>query len=112
MKIGARRELSFHIRDIKVIQKAKLKHDKNGSIIHEQEVFHVTAFPRILTMLFGISDEIKHEIIFIEPITYKGYFGLKKQVTKVLLYIEESEDLVNMLETKVAEYEDEQSFGS
>jgi hypothetical protein len=108
MKIGARRELSFHIRDVKSIQKAKLKHDKNGSIIHEPEVFHVTAFPRVLTRLFGISDELKHEITFNKPITYKGYFGLKKQVTKALIYIEESNDLITMLEKKMYEYEDKQ----
>ncbi|MBY0099685.1 hypothetical protein [Mesobacillus maritimus] len=108
MKIGARRELSFHLRDVSSIQQARLKHDKNGSIIHEQDVFQVTAFPRVLTKLFGISDELKHEIIFNKPITYKGYFGLKKQVSKVHIYIEDSVDFVQMLEMKLTDYEEKQ----
>lgn len=78
MKIGARRELSFHFRDVSSIQQARLHHDKNGSIIHEQDVFHVSAFPRLLTKLFGISDELKHEIIFNKPITYKRIFWIEK----------------------------------
>jgi len=104
MKIGARRELSFNISDIKSIQKSKLKYDSSGGIIHEKAVFHVTAFPRVLTKLFGITDELKHEIIFNKPIYYKGYFGLKKQVSKALIYIEESNDFVSILEMKMEDY--------
>jgi hypothetical protein len=101
MRIGARREISFDIKDIKLIQKAALLYSKSGTLIHEKDVFHATAFPRVLTRIFGITDELKHEIIFKKPITYKGYLGLKKKVNKVLVYIEESDQLVYLIEQKM-----------
>ncbi|WP_404427491.1 CPBP family intramembrane metalloprotease [Ureibacillus chungkukjangi] len=107
MKIGARREISFHIRDIRLIRKAEIAYSKNGAIIHEKDVFHLTVFPRVLTRIFGITEELKHEIVFKEPISYKGYFGLKKKVSKVLIYIEDSNQLVNILEKKMEDLEEE-----
>jgi hypothetical protein len=81
---------------------------KMGASFMSRELYHVTAFPRVLTKLFGISDELKHEITFDKPLTYKGYFGLRKQVTKVPLYIEDSVDFVYMIEKKLADYQEEQ----
>lgn len=107
MKIGARREISFHIRDIKLIQKAELKYSQNGRMLHEKEVFHATVFPRVLTKIFGITDELKHEILFHQPIPSKGYFGLKKKVSKVLVYIDDSDRLADMLEEKMGHFEEE-----
>ncbi|SEN05645.1 hypothetical protein SAMN05192533_108186 [Mesobacillus persicus] len=105
IKIGARREISFNISDIKQIQRAKLKYNNSEGLVHEKGVFHATAFPRVLTRIFGISDELKHEIIFHHPIHYKGYFGLKKQVDKALIYIEDSQHFVSSLEKKMTSYE-------
>ena len=107
IKIGARREISFNIDDIELIQRAKLKNNSSGGIIHEKRVFHATAFPRVLTRLFGISDELKHEIIFNKPIYYKGYFGIKKQADKAFIYIEDSHDFVNVLKNKLEHYKEE-----
>lgn len=105
IKIGARRELSFHISDIDSIQKAHITYSDKGGIIHEKGVFHATSFPRVLTRIFGITDELRHEIIFNKPISYTGYFGLKKQVNKVLVYIKDSDRLVDALEEKMRDYE-------
>ena len=107
IKIGRRREISFGISDIKLIRTAKLKTNNSGGIIHEKRVFHATAFPRVLTRLFGISDELKHEIIFNKPIYYKGYFGMKKQVDKAFIYIEDSNDFVDVLNKKMEGYKEE-----
>jgi membrane protease YdiL (CAAX protease family) len=105
MKIGARRELSFHISDIESVQKTQLTYTNKGGIIHEKGVFHATSFPRVLTRIFGITDELRHEIIFNKPIFYTGYFGLKKQVNKTLIYIKDSDRLAAILEEKMKEYE-------
>ncbi|MBD8071556.1 hypothetical protein [Bacillus sp. PS06] len=105
MKIGARREISFHIQDIEMIKRASITYSKSGGIIHEKEVFHATAFPRVLTRLFEITDELKHEIIFKEPVTYRGYFGIKKKVNKVLVYIEDSDRFAHILEQKIEDIE-------
>lgn len=105
IKIGARRELSFHISDIDSVQKAQLTYTDKGGIIHEKGVFHATSFPRLLTRIFGITDELRHEIIFNKPISYTGYFGLKKQVNKVLVYIQDSDRLAATLEEKMNDYE-------
>ncbi|MEI5905526.1 hypothetical protein WAK64_00415 [Bacillus spongiae] len=94
MKIGARRELMFHIEDIERIQATSIQYKQSGEMIHEQNVFHVTAFPRVLTRIFGISDELKYEIIFKSPIASTGYFGMKKKVSKALIYIHQSDNLV------------------
>ncbi len=105
MKIGARRELSFHISDIESVQTAQLLYTSKGGIIHEKGVFHATSFPRVLTRIFGISDELRREIIFNKPIYYTGYFGLKKQINKVLIYSKDSDRLAAVLEEKMKDYE-------
>ncbi|MTH55415.1 hypothetical protein GKZ89_18645 [Bacillus mangrovi] len=97
MKIGARRELVFCTDDIERIQKTSIRYGKNGGMIHEKHVFHATAFPRVLTHIFGISAEVKYEIIFKEPLFAAGYFGTKKQVKKAFLYLEQSENLAEFL---------------
>lgn len=101
IKVGGRREIFFTVDDIQLIQPAKLKINNHGGIIHEKDVFHATAFPRALTRTFGISDELKHEIIFNKPIYYTSYFGVKKQANTVFSYIEDSGQLVNLLEEKL-----------
>lgn len=100
IKIGGRREVSFHLADIDSIKKAQLTYTNKGEIIQEKGVFHATSFPRVLTSLFGITDELKHEITFNKPIYSTGYFGLKKQVNKVHVYIHESDQFVATLEEK------------
>jgi membrane protease YdiL (CAAX protease family) len=106
MKIGARRSLRFHIRDIADIQPARTQYRNNGGIIHEKNVFHVTALPRVLTRIFGMIDELKYEIVFKEPIYARGYFGQKKEVWKALIYMEQPEALVKDLQEKVAGYDE------
>ncbi|WP_226665236.1 hypothetical protein [Metabacillus litoralis] len=97
MKIGARKELTFHVNQIKNIQKAELTYNKSGGIVHPKDVFHVTALPRVLTRIFGISDDLRYEIVFKTPVVSKGYFGLKKDITKAFLYIDQSDELVTLL---------------
>ncbi|MFE8700103.1 CPBP family intramembrane glutamic endopeptidase [Cytobacillus sp. FJAT-54145] len=97
MQVGARRKLSFHIRNIQTIQKATIKYDKSGGIIHERDVFHLTALPRLFTRIFGISDELKYEIIFENPLEATGYFGTKKKVTKAFIYLDEADQFVDLL---------------
>ncbi|RYI29486.1 CPBP family intramembrane metalloprotease [Bacillus infantis] len=108
MKIGARRELSFHISEIDSIQKATLQYNKSGGIIYEKGVFHTTAFPRVLTRIFGMGDELRYEIIFKQPVTARGYFGLKKEVKKAFIYIEQSDELAELLKLRMAECSDEE----
>ncbi|MBM7648562.1 membrane protease YdiL (CAAX protease family) [Bacillus ectoiniformans] len=109
MKIGSRREFHFHIKDIQSIQKAAIQYDQKGGMIHEKGVFHVTAFPRLLTHIFGMGDELKYEIIFTSPRISKSYFGIKKEVNKAFLYIKESDQLAELLEQKMDQYVDEVS---
>lgn len=106
MKIGARRELNFHINDIAAIQKAAIQYNKSGGIIHEKGVFHATAFPRVLTRVFGMNDELKYEIIFNRPLQARGYFGQKQEVSKALVYIERADDLVELLKAELEISED------
>jgi hypothetical protein len=101
IKIGARREIAFQLSDIMRIKQTALTYRNSGELIHEKDVFHATSFPRVLTSVFGITDELKHEIIFKEPITCKGYFGLKKKVSKILVYIDESDQFVQILEQEM-----------
>jgi hypothetical protein len=100
LHIGARRSLDFQISDIEYIQPAEIKYNKSGGIIHEKRVFHATAFPRILTIIFGISDDLKYEIVFKRPIYAKGYFGQKKEIHKALIYIDKAEEFIKTLEEK------------
>jgi hypothetical protein len=109
MKIGARRELSFHICEIERIQKAALQYNKSGGIIHEKNVFHATAFPRVLTRIFGMGDELRHEIIFKHPVTARGYFGLKREVEKAFVYIEGSDELAELLITEMENCPEEEA---
>ncbi|MGD7009300.1 hypothetical protein [Metabacillus sp. 84] len=102
MKIGARRELVFNLEDIATIDKASIQYRKSGEMIHEKQVFHATGFPRILTLIFGMSDPLKYEIVFHEPQQAIGYFGTKKTVTKALLYLDQSDGLVRLLQTQRA----------
>ncbi|WP_377933765.1 CPBP family intramembrane glutamic endopeptidase [Bacillus seohaeanensis] len=107
MKIGARRELNFHINDIDYIQKASIKYNSSGGIIHEKGVFHATAFPRVLTRVFGMSDELTYEILFKSPVLAKGYFGTKKEITKALLYIDQPDEFVELLQHKINTHQEE-----
>ncbi|WP_421378490.1 hypothetical protein ACOJQI_13125 [Bacillus salacetis] len=100
MKIGARRELHFHISDIDRIERASIQYDAKGGIIHP-DGFHVTAFPRVWTKIFGMTDPLQYEIIFNEPILSKGYFGIKKPVSKALIYIDQADELVESLNDKL-----------
>lgn len=104
MKIGARRSLTVHVKDIKIVQPARIKHTKNGMLIHEKNVFHVTALPRVLSRIFGVSDELKYEIIFKEPIQARGYFGQKKAVNKALIYMDEPQNFIKALEDEIEDY--------
>lgn len=108
INIGLRRELNFHIKDIELIQPAKSQYRSNGSIIHEKFVFHVTAMPRILTRIFGVTDEVQYEIVFKNPIQAFGYFGQKKEVRKVLLYIDEPDEFVKVLQELIDQSEEQQ----
>ncbi|TYS16643.1 hypothetical protein FZC78_11680 [Rossellomorea vietnamensis] len=106
MKIGARRELTFHVKDIKVIQPAKVQYHKSGGMVHEKKVFHAGALPRVLTRIFGVTDELKYEIIFKNPIYARGYFGQKKEVTKALIYMDQPEPFVEALEQNMVTYKE------
>lgn len=106
MKIGARRELTFHVKDIKVIQPAKVQYHKSGGMVHEKKVFHAGALPRLLTRIFGVTDELKYEIIFKNPIYARGYFGQKKEVTKALVYMDHPEPFVEALEQNMETYKE------
>lgn len=101
MNIGARRSLYFNLSEIDYIKPASIKYNKSGGIINEKEVFHATAFPRILTIIFGISDELKYEIIFKKPVNARGYFGQKQKTNKVLLYMDNSSEFVNEIQKRI-----------
>ncbi|MGM0845662.1 MAG: hypothetical protein ACQEUT_11845 [Bacillota bacterium] len=101
MRIGARRELTFHVRDIDMIQPAKTSYYKSGGMIHQKNVFHAGALPRVLTRIFGVTDELKYEIIFKRPLYAKGYFGQKKEVTKALIYMDTPEAFIEALESEM-----------
>lgn len=101
IKIGARRELNFSLSDIEKIQHAKLKYNSSGGIIHEKGVFHATAFPRMLTKIFGMSDEAKYEIVFNKTMVARGYFGQEKEVQKVLFYIDQPDDFADLIKEKL-----------
>ncbi len=105
MKIGARRELQFSIKDVASIQRASIQYNNSGGMEYEKNVFHVTPFPRLLTRIFGITDELKYEVIFKTPLMAIGYFGLKKKVNKAWIYIDQADELAALLQQKVEEYE-------
>ena len=105
IKIGARREIRFHISDIELVREAQMRFKENGGIVHEKQVFHATSFPRVLTRLFGITDELMHEVIFNRSIFYTGYFGIKKKTKKVSIYIKDSEKLATTLKEKMKDLE-------
>ncbi|MEL3974419.1 CPBP family intramembrane glutamic endopeptidase [Rossellomorea oryzaecorticis] len=105
MNIGARRSLRFHIRDVETIQPAKTHYHSHGGMIHEKNVFHVTALPRVLTRIFGMTDELKYEIVFKEPIYARGYFSQKKVVVKALIYMDNPEALISDLKERAEGYE-------
>ncbi len=101
MIIGARRSLHFDLSEIDYIQPAAIKYNKSGSIINEKKVFHATAFPRIFTIIFGISDELKYEIVLKDPVQAKGYFGQKQEITKVYLYCDHAGNFVESLQNRM-----------
>lgn len=101
MRIGARRSLQFNVHEIDYIKPASIKYNKSGGIINEKKVFHATAFPRILTIIFGISDELKYEIVFKKPIHARGYFGQKQEITKALIYLDKAEEFVGKLQNRM-----------
>jgi hypothetical protein len=104
LKIGARRSLTFHIKDVQMIQPVRTQYRNNGGIIHEKNVFHVTALPRVLTRIFGVIDELKYEINFKEPIYARGYFGQKKEVRKALIYMDQPDEFIKDLKEKIDSY--------
>ncbi|ANC77473.1 hypothetical protein ABE65_011955 [Fictibacillus phosphorivorans] len=104
MKIGARRSLIFHVKDVKTVKPSSIQYTKNGMMIREKNVFHVSALPRVLTRIFGVTDELKYEIIFKEPIQARGYFGQKKAVNKALIYMDEPQNFIKALEAEIEEY--------
>jgi membrane protease YdiL (CAAX protease family) len=110
VRIGARRELHFHLKDIAHFRKASIQYNKSGGMIHEKGVFHVTAFPRVLTRIFGMSDELQYEIIFKTPLQSKGYFGQRKEVNKALLYIDQSDELIEFLKNEMEKQVDGDEF--
>lgn len=101
MRIGARRSLQFDVNEIDYIQTASIKYNKSGGIINEKKVFHATAFPRILTIIFGISDELKYEIVFKKPIHARGYFGQKQEINKALIYMDKAGEFVGELQKRM-----------
>ncbi|MFG6494855.1 hypothetical protein P8610_05815 [Fictibacillus sp. UD] len=101
MRIGARRSLQFDVNEINYIQTASIKYNKSGGIINEKKVFHATAFPRILTIIFGISDELKYEIVFKKPIHARGYFGQKQEINKALIYMDKAGEFVGELQNRM-----------
>lgn len=109
IKIGVRRELNVHLREIENIQPVKIAYNRSGGIIHEKKVFHVTAYPRIITRIFGITDEAKYEIVLKHPVQARGYFGQKKEVEKVYLYIDKPDEFVETLQEKIDTYVDQPS---
>ncbi|MCA1063954.1 CPBP family intramembrane metalloprotease [Rossellomorea sp. AcN35-11] len=111
MNIGARRSLTFHIRDVAAIQPARTQYNKGGGIIHEKRAYHVSMLPRVFTRVFGMMDELKYEIIFKEPIDARGYFGQKKEVKKALLSMEDPEPFILDLKEKVKSYEESEEMG-
>jgi Type II CAAX prenyl endopeptidase Rce1-like len=105
MKIGVRRTLSFHVKDVETIQPTKTRYHKSGGMVHEKNVFHVAALPRVLTRIFGVTDELKYEIVFKEPLEARGYFGQKKSVKKALIYMDEAASFIETLEVQIEQYE-------
>lgn len=101
IKIGARRSLAFQINDIDYIGPTSIKFDKSGGVIHEKGLFHVTAFPRVFTRIFGIGDQPKYEIVFKKELNSKGYFGNKKAIKKAVLYIDQPEEFITALNLKL-----------
>ncbi|MGD6964429.1 CPBP family intramembrane glutamic endopeptidase [Fictibacillus phosphorivorans] len=107
MKIGARRSLIFHVKDVKTVQPTRIQYTKNGMMIREKNAFHVAALPRVLTRIFGVTDELKYEIVFKEPLQARGYFGQKKAVNKALIYMDEPQNFIKALEAEIEEYKDQ-----
>ncbi|WP_113927945.1 CPBP family intramembrane glutamic endopeptidase [Bacillus sp. P14.5] len=106
MKIGARRELTFHVKDVEGIQPAKVQYHKSGGMVHEKNVFHAGALPRVLTRIFGVTDELKYEILFKKPLYARGYIGQKKEVTKALIYMDQADALIETIKTRMDSYND------
>ncbi|WP_338752736.1 hypothetical protein [Bacillus sp. FJAT-52991] len=104
MKIGVRRDLTFHMKDIGYIQAAEIKYDSKGSMIHEKGVFHATAFPRTLTRIFGISDEANYDIFFNKPLQARGYFGQFQEVHKARVYLDQPAEFLETLQQKLEDY--------
>jgi hypothetical protein len=103
MKIGVRRSLTFLAEDVETIQQSKTNYHKSGGMVHEKNVFHVAALPRVLTRIFGVTDELKYEIIFKQPLKAKGYFGQKKLVNKALIYMDNPQPFIDALHAKMEE---------
>jgi hypothetical protein len=106
MKVGVRRSLVMDIGDISTIQPARIQYDSRGSMIHEKGVFHVCMLPRVFTRVFGMVDELKYEIILKEPVDSLGYFGQKKPVGKVFIYMDDPEPFISHLKKKCKRYEE------
>ncbi|AZB41443.1 hypothetical protein CEF21_03510 [Bacillus sp. FJAT-42376] len=106
MVIGARRSLSFHLKDVETIQPAKIKYHKNGGMVHEKNVFHASVLPRVLTKIFGVTDELKYEIVFKEPVLSRGYFGQQKPVAKAWVYMDQPEPFIEALKAEIENLED------
>ncbi|RIW31995.1 CPBP family intramembrane metalloprotease [Bacillus salacetis] len=112
LNIGVRRSLTFHAGEVETIQPAKTHYHKSGGMVHEKNVFHVAALPRVLTRIFGVTDELKYEIIFKKPLMARGYFGQKKVVNKALIYMDDPQPFIDALRTKIEEYHNEVELSS
>ncbi|MGD7023760.1 hypothetical protein ACQCVK_14255 [Rossellomorea vietnamensis] len=112
MRIGARRELTFNVKDIEKIQPARTQYHKSGGMVHEKKVFHAGALPRVLTRIFGVTDELKYEIVFKKPLYARGYFGQKKEVTKALIYMSQPEDFIDALKSEMVHGKDSEEEAS
>ncbi|GAA0326013.1 hypothetical protein GCM10008967_15740 [Bacillus carboniphilus] len=109
MKVGVRKSLTIRVQDIATIQPPTIRYGKSGGVIHEKGVFHVTAFPRVLTRVFGMTDEAKYEILLKYPVYAEGIFGLKKEISKIYIYLDCPEEFVDLLHEKMADYNIEET---
>jgi hypothetical protein len=64
-----------------------------------------------LTRIFGMSDPLKYEIIFKEPVKAIGYFGLKKKVKKALIYIDQADELIEYIDEKIETLDEREREG-
>ncbi|KIL51330.1 hypothetical protein KP77_08420 [Jeotgalibacillus alimentarius] len=98
MRIGLRRELSFGVHQVASFEPTGIQYNKQGGIIHPSNVFHATAFPRVLTRVFGAGDDPSYAVKFKTPLVATGYFGRKFEVSEAWLYLDEPERFIETVQ--------------